>query len=243
MVAQAGVGPALTVAMPAFDEAGNLERVIRDLLRSIRAAGIRFEIVIVDDGSTDDTAEIADRLAAEVPEVRVVHHGRNRGVGAAWRSCLDASRGAWVFFQPADGQLDPSTALAFFEGRGGADVVLGIRDAWSRPAHRRLLTTGFRIAMRLTLGLALPDFGLCFLFRGNLARSFRTVSGDLGVAVVAEWLFLALRDGATLSERPVEVLRRASGSSKTGRLDQALATLVDLIRCAIAYRVLRRRVP
>jgi dolichol-phosphate mannosyltransferase len=234
--------PALTVAMPAFNEAGNLERVVRDVVGTLRDAALPAEVLVVDDGSTDGTGAIADRLEAEMAEVRVVHHERNRGLGAGWRTCIAESRGDWVFIQPADGQMEPSTARRFYERRGGSDVVVGIRSRWERPLHRRALTAGFHLVTRLALGVSMPgDYGVCFLFRGDLVRSLPVVSGDLGVAVIVEWLFLARRRGARISQEPAEVLPRMSGVSKSGRLGDSVATLMHLLRAAIAHRLLRRQ--
>lgn len=233
--------PALTVAMPAYNEAGNLERVVGDVLATLRGAPWAYEVLIVDDGSTDGTAQVADRLALEIPGVRVVHHERNRGLGAGWRTCVSRSLGEWVFLQPADGQMEPSTARHFYEVRGSADVVVGIRSRWERTASRRLLTAGFHFVTQAVLGVSMPgDYGVCFLFRGDLVRSLPVVSGDLGVAVIAEWLFLALRRGATLAQEPAQVLPRISGDSKSGRPSDAAATLIHLVRAAIIHRLIRR---
>lgn len=231
----------LTVAMPAYGEVGNLEHVIGELLSALRPSEVPFEILVVDDGSTDGTAELADRLSAATPEVRVIHHDRNRGIGAGWRTCASASRGDWVFLQPADGQLSPTAALHFYQVRGDADVVVGIRRRWQRPAHRGLLTLGYQLAAWTLLGVRLGgDYGACFLFRGDLIRHFPTAAGDRGTAVLAEWLYLAMRRGVTLVGEPVEILPRRSGISKTGRVDDTIGTLADLVRVAVIHRVLRR---
>lgn len=234
--------PVLTIAMPAYDEIGNLEQVVDELLGAMRPSGIPFEILIAEDGSTDGTAELADRLATEDPEVRVVHHGRNRGIGAGWRTCASESRGEWVFLQPADGQLSPLTALHFYRARGAADVVVGIRGPWERPTHRRALSVGYQLATWVLLGVRLGgDHGACFLFRGELIRSLPVAAGDRGIAVLAEWLYLAKRRRATLAERPVDVLPRRTGRSKTGKLNDTVGTLADLVRVAAIDRVRHRR--
>jgi dolichol-phosphate mannosyltransferase len=233
--------PSLTVAMPAFNEIDSLPTVVHGLIDVLRPSGLSFEILIVDDGSTDGTGAFAERLRSELPEVRVAHHERNRGMGAAWRTCGARSRGEWVLLQPADGQVAATTGLRFYRSRGAADLVIGTRAPWQRPRHRRALTVGYRIAARVLLGVDLAaDHGACWLFRGEMLRSFRLLAGDRGIAICAEWLYLARRRGASLALEPAEILPRHSGRSKTGRLDDSIATLVDLARVAIAHRVLGR---
>jgi glycosyltransferase involved in cell wall biosynthesis len=226
--------------MPAFDEEAGLERVVRDIVRAFEGSGLHYEVLVVDDGSGDRTAAVCERLAREIGTFRLERHDRHRGLGAAWRTCIGASRGEWVFVQPADGQVPPGTARHHFETRGGADVVIGVRQPWRRPLSRRMLTRVFHLITRLALDLDLPDFGACFLFRGALVRSLPTVSGDAGVAIVSEWLFLARRAGALFAERPVELLPRASGRSKSGHLRDSVATLLDLARAGLVHRALGR---
>jgi glycosyltransferase involved in cell wall biosynthesis len=226
--------------MPAFDEEASLERVIRDLVRALDGSGLRYEVLVVDDGSRDRTAAVCERLAREIGSLRLERHDRHRGLGAAWRTCIGASRGEWVFVQPADGQVPPTTARHHFETKGDADVVIGVRQPWQRPLARTVLTRVFHLVTRLALGLDLPDFGACFLFRGALVRSLPTVSGDAGVAIVCEWLFLARRAGAVFAERPVDLLPRVSGRSKSGHVRDSVGTLLDLARAGLIHRALAR---
>lgn len=232
--------PLLTIAMPAYDEAAAIADVVRGLAASLASPALAYEILVVDDGSRDGTAEACAALAATIPALRVHRHDRHRGLGAAWRSCIAQSRGEWVFVQPADGQVAPGTARRFFDGRGDSDVVIGVRARWPRPLRRRVLTRAFHTVTRLALGLELPEFGACFLFRGPLMRSLRTISGDVGVGIVSEWLYLARQRGAVMRELPVDLLPRAAGRSKSGHAADSAATLIDLMRAAAVHRVLRR---
>src|ERR687885_3058023 len=96
----------LSLVLPAHDEEANLEPVVRAALAALPGIVREFEIVVVDDGSRDATPAIADRLATEDARVRVVHHPRNRGYGAALRSGFAAARGDRIAFMDADPQFD-----------------------------------------------------------------------------------------------------------------------------------------
>src|ERR1043165_9581998 len=103
----------VTLAMPAYNEAPNLDRVAAEALAALAATGADGELLIVDDGSRDGTGGIADRLALREARVRVVHHDVNRGFSGAMTTALREARGEWVFLVPADGQLDMSELSRF----------------------------------------------------------------------------------------------------------------------------------
>jgi len=108
---RAGVLPvrgSLSLVLPAYNEAANIEAVVRRALTVLPPLVEDLEIIIVNDGSRDETGAIAERLAREDERVRVVHHEVNRGYGAALRSGFAASRGDLVMFMDADQQFDPA---------------------------------------------------------------------------------------------------------------------------------------
>src|SRR6266481_6346723 len=109
----------------AFNEAANLEPLAREVRACVEGLGIAAEILIVDDGSTDGTGAVADRLAAEMPDVRVIHHGLNRGLGGVYRTGFEEAQGELISFCPADGQFPPSILETFVPAIEGYDMVLG----------------------------------------------------------------------------------------------------------------------
>jgi len=127
--ASADTATSLSVVVPAYNEEKAVDAIIRRLLAQrepLRAVGIRdYEIVIVDDGSRDRTAE---RIAA-YPDVRLVRHARNQGYGAALKTGFAAARGAWIAFLDADGTYPPEhlADLLAVGARDGADLVVGSR--------------------------------------------------------------------------------------------------------------------
>src|SRR5262249_26041249 len=98
----------LSVCVFAWNEVETLEEVVRELAESLGRVGWAYEIVIIDDGSTDGTSELADRLARDVAAVRVVHHGTNSGLGGVYRTGFAEARGRFLTFYPGDGQFPGS---------------------------------------------------------------------------------------------------------------------------------------
>src|SRR5918994_2189346 len=100
--------PGLSVFFPAYNDSGTIASLVITALRTARRLTPDFEIIIVDDGSADRTAEIADELVRTYPEVRVIHHERNRGYGGALRSGFAAATRELVFYTDGDAQYDPA---------------------------------------------------------------------------------------------------------------------------------------
>src|SRR5438876_118089 len=109
--------PELSIVVPAFNEAGNLERVIERTISTLdNAAWLRgYEVIVVDDGSGDGTGQLAEQLAGTHRAVSVVHHAANRGFGAAVRSGYAAAHGRFVSVVPADGEVGVDQALTLLK--------------------------------------------------------------------------------------------------------------------------------
>jgi len=105
----------ISVAIPAYNEEANLERVVREALRELEKTGREHEVLVVDDGSQDRTGEIADALAAENPRVRVIHHPENQGWRDALQTLFGHAQGDLVFLIPGDNQHDITQLPEFLE--------------------------------------------------------------------------------------------------------------------------------
>ncbi|MHC5057039.1 MAG: glycosyltransferase [Planctomycetota bacterium] len=232
----------ISVVIPAFNEAGNLPRMIARVGRFLEAPGADFEVLVVDDGSFDGTAEEAeDAGLASGGEVRVLRHGTNRGKGAAVRTGVLASRGDVVVVTDADGNYITGGARAYLDAiRRGADVVLASRahpgSTWRVTAasasyvhRRRAMGRVFNALVRAIVGLTFGDTqtGLK-LFRGDAARGlFRDVVLDRYVYDV-EMLCRARRRGMRVVELPI-VYSVPRPESSIVRLDPCRMAL-DLLR-------------
>src|SRR6266536_1315317 len=153
----------LSVIFPAFNEDANIRAVVGDAYRTIPKLAPIFEIIVVNDGSKDRTGEICDRLAEELSNVRVVHHVRNRGYGAALKSGIERARYNLIFFTDADGQFDLNEVAALLEQTDAYDIVAGYRARRQDPPHRLLFAWGWNVLVRVVLVVRSRDFDCAFI--------------------------------------------------------------------------------
>ncbi len=167
----------LTVVLPCFDEAPNVEAAVVDALAAAARCASAVEVVVVDDGSSDATPVIAGRLAEADRRVRLVVHPENRGYGAAVRSGIAVSRMPWVLQTDADLQFDLQQLDRLLEAATDHDLVAGFRIARSDPPHRRVSAAAWNWLMRRTFSVPVRDVDCAFkLVRGPLLRGLPLVS-------------------------------------------------------------------
>jgi glycosyltransferase involved in cell wall biosynthesis len=180
----------LSILMPVYNERACLRRSVERALAAPLPAGVGRELVMVEDGSTDATPELARALAREHPEtIRLFHQPRNRGKGAAVRRAIEEMRGDFAVIQDADLEYDPADYARLLEPtlHDGADAVYGSRFA-ARP-RRRILNFRHELGNRfLTLlsnwctGLNLTDMETCYkMLRADLLKTIPLRSERFGI--------------------------------------------------------------
>lgn len=168
--------PELSIVVFAYNEAENVTAVLRELLQWLRIREPSSEVIFVDDGSSDGTADEVVRLAGKplqaaegADEVTIplilVRHDKNRGIGAALKSGVARARGRWVTFLPADGQIPPE-AIGMLRA-AQADLVLSVYAHRDDGMHRKILSLGVRTFIALVHGSFLSSAGP-YLFRRSL---------------------------------------------------------------------------
>ena len=231
--------PLISLLVPAFNEARTIEAV----LRRAAAVDLRTEIVVVDDGSSDGTPEIAERVAAELdPErLRVVRHGSNQGKGAAVRTGLGAVRGEFVVIQDADLEYDPRD-LPKLVGpllEGIADVVYGSRLRGGEPQRAHLFWhyAGNRFLSLLTnilFNTTISDMEVGYkAFRTDLVRSIELTSRGFGIEPEITAKLLRLGD-VRLYEIPISYYGRTYEEGKKITWRDGVTAVVLLLRFRFA---------
>jgi glycosyltransferase involved in cell wall biosynthesis len=187
--------PALSYFFPAHNEAGNVRGLVEEALATLPMLAESFEIIIVDDGSRDETPALADELAAEHPEVRAVHHPTNLGYGAALRSGFAAARFDHLAFTDGDRQFRVADLGRLIErlAAGRADAIAGYRIKRADPILRTVYARLYQLANRIFFGLRVRDVDCaCKLFA---RASLEGVSVESGGAFFSAELLIKLRAG------------------------------------------------
>jgi dolichyl-phosphate beta-glucosyltransferase len=225
----------LTVVVPCYNEEARLANSLAGVQRFLEARGSSFELVLVDDGSSDGTGAVIRQTEAEHPYVRAVALSPNRGKGRALAEGVKASRGRLVLLSDADFStpIDELTKLEEAIARG-ADVAFGSRAApgareVDQPIHRRAMGKAFNRLVQVLLLPGIWDTQCGFkLFRGGVARElFGELETD-GFAFDVEILHRARRAGYEIREVPVRWIN--SGASKVSPFGDSAEMLRDLLR-------------
>jgi glycosyltransferase involved in cell wall biosynthesis len=202
----------VSACAPAYNEADNVERVVRELDEILGGAGADYEIIIVDDGSSDGTARVLERLGADVPALRVLTHPGNEGYGKSLRDAFAAATKDYVFYTDADGQFDLAEMKAFLPLLEGGNAVAGYRVGRAEGALRRFFSWGYNSLVRFLFGLGIRDVDCSFKFLPRRELQALALHADK-FFIDTELMVKLKRAGVPVSERGVRHLPREHGRS------------------------------
>jgi dolichol-phosphate mannosyltransferase len=218
----------LSVVVPAYNERDNLEAAVRDTLHALRTFD-DYEVIIVDDGSRDGTAEVADRLAATLDKVSVVHHSPNQGFSASYQTGLKHARMAYFTFVPGDHEVALESVEGIFNAVGQADIVVPYHGTpWNRTWHRRVLTWICTTQVNLLFGHHLKYFQGPAVYPTALARALPITTG--GFFFATEMLINALGMGYSWIEVPLTHHERTYGQSKAVKPSNIVNAQLTIVR-------------
>ena len=219
----------LSVVLPAYNEEANVERAVEGVSSVAQQLGIDYEIILVNDGSTDRTGEIARELMQRVPSFRLVEHYPNRGYGGSLRAGFAAAMGDLIAFVPADNQFDFREISRLLERLDEADIVSGYRAERQDTFIRKLNGFGWNTLVRLLFGYLCRDIDCGFkLFRREVLERVTIVSD--GAMIDTEFLAGARARGFRIAEVPVIHLPRVAGEATGANLKVIAKAFRDLVR-------------
>ena len=223
----------ISVALPAYNEETNIEPQVEAVIQTFQPITSDFEVIVVNDGSRDQTGARVRALMTQYPNVRLVEHPHNRGYGAAVYSGFTAATKEWVFLTDADRQFDLSEIHKFLPHVDRADLILGYRAPRRDPFHRRLYGWGWNWLVGLLFGLSVRDVDCAFkLFKREILDHITIHSR--GATFSAEFLVRAQRAGYKSVEVPVSHLPRRAGKPTGARLGVVTRAFRELVQVRLA---------
>lgn len=221
----------LSVFLPAFNEEKNIAETVKKTLKVLQSLNLKnYELIVVDDGSSDQTPQVVLDLAKSNSKLRLVTHSVNQGYGAALKTGFKNSQYPWVAFIDADGQFDFSEITKFLDKTGQADLILGFRLKRSDSFDRVVLTFGWKTIARILLGLKVRDYSCGFkLIKKEVFDNISPLETEEKVTQI-ELLVKAAKAGYKFTEVGVHHYPRVFGRATGGSLFSKvfIKSIIDL---------------
>ncbi|HNS50271.1 MAG TPA: glycosyltransferase family 2 protein [Anaerolineae bacterium] len=221
--------PSISVFFPAYNDGGTIPSMVLTALMTLRELTGDYEVIVVNDGSSDYTAEVLDELAHHFDRVRIIHHQKNTGYGGALRSGFAAATKDLIFYTDGDAQYDPRELRQLYAAwNDDVDLVNGYKIGRSDALHRVIIGRIYHWTVKLLFGLRVRDVDCDFrLMRRSIFDKvqLRSDSGVICVELVSK-----IQDaGFRIAEVPVHHYHRAYGRSQFFNFRRLWRTGVQLI--------------
>ena len=223
--------PSISLVMPAYNEADNIEPMIAEATPALEAVADDYEILVVDDGSADETAAVTRRAMETHPHVRLVEHPVNQGFGAAVFTGFTNAEKDWIFYTDADRQFVLSELELFMPYLDRADLIAGYRAPRRDPFLRVLYGKGWSMLCTFVFGYTVRDVDCGFkLFRREIVQKLAPHIASRGATFSIEWLVRAKRAGYRFAELPVSHRPRVAGSQTGANIKVITRAFRELAR-------------
>ena len=223
----------ISVVIPAYNEAETVDDVVNSAVDILKKIKIDYEIVLVNDGSTDGTGKIIDKLA-KAKNIRAVHHQKNKGFTGAMKTCFENAKKHLIFLAPADGGFDFKELPKFLDAIKGYDVATAfiIRNEEVFVTKLKILFyhLPFIFLCRYLLGINLREFSTVSLWRRRVFESFEIESQDKSAMFLPELITKALKRKYKFTEVQIGWNRRRGGEAKGAKLMVATRTLFAIFK-------------
>ncbi|MDD5530062.1 MAG: glycosyltransferase family 2 protein [bacterium] len=219
----------LTVIVPAFNEENNLEPTIVALVSHIEPLNLSFEILIIDDGSTDNTGEVAKSLAKKYTVIRIIKHQKNLGPGSGIFTGIKEAKGEFIIFIPADLAIDLRQFNKYLEMSKKCDIVVGMRsDRGDYTLFRKIVSYVNISVIKMLFNMKEHQFNYIHLYRRKIFNDVYPES--TGVFITAEIMIRARDLGYKLREIKIKYIPRKYGKGSCGNPKVILNTFRDMMK-------------
>ena len=228
----------ISIVIPAYNEEATIAAVMQEAQTVLQTLTRDYEVLVVDDGSTDNTGALADDVARDDPaHLRVIHHDGNKGFAGAIKTCYGNASKDWVFLAPADKQVDLSELGNFVALTDNADIVVGYRKNRADGLRRELNSFLFHLLCRIFFGIKLKQISTSKLYRRTLLQSIPLQAAPSSAMIEPEVIFKAMQKGARIKEVGMNHYPRAAGKPKGTGIRMIVNTFGEMFRLWWVLRV------
>ena len=232
----------VSVFVAAYNEADNLVPTVETITRALDETVDEYEIIIVNDGSTDSTGQVADDLATTNPSVVVLHNPGNKGLGYGWLRAIEAASKASFVFIPGDNTWPYPSLRDLFDSMGKADIVTSYpTNSEIRVPARRVLSSAYTLGLNLLFGLKLRYYHGLTIYPIEFMRSSSITT--YGFASMSEALLRAIHRGSSYVAVPCAIEERATGRSNAVSMHSLKSVVDTIVRLFLDLRLRSRRGP
>jgi len=231
----------ISIIIPAYNEEGHVQGTVEQVMAALGHRFSDYEVIIVNDGSKDRTAEIAEQLAATNPQVRVLHNSPNMGFGYSYRRGVSEARFDYVGFFPGDDAITAENMAKLFDLVGSADIVSHYTSNLEvRVPSRRVVSRIYTAMMNILFGMRLAYFNGPTIQRREAIRNVKITTDGFGF--LSEIMVRLIRSGHSYVQIGTPIRERKHGSSKAFRPGNVLSVLKTVSALFWDVNVINRRI-
>ncbi|MDX1607687.1 MAG: glycosyltransferase family 2 protein [Candidatus Spechtbacterales bacterium] len=224
----------ISIILPAYDEQENIEKAVEECDKVLPRHLAEYELVLVNDGSSDRTGEIIDKIAEQKLHVKALHHRQNKGLGAAVRTGVENSEYEYIFLSPSDLQFDIAEIKNFIDAAGNADIIAGYRVSRNYNWYRKMNTRANLLLLTLLFGLRVRDPNWVKLFKRDIFEiapiRYEGFFWDSQVLIDAQ------KRGLKIKEIPAGIRDRVAGKASGSSPLRVFKTLLEMLKFRITNK-------
>ncbi len=223
----------LSVFLPTYNEEGNIAGVIENVVKAASQNAEKWELIVVDDGSIDSTAEIVSKFVESDSRIKIIKHKKNSGYGASLKTGLYNSKYNWISFIDSDGQFDFGEINKFIQKQKetGADIVIGYYKKRKASSLKIITSKIWEALVFILFGLKVRDIDCGFkLISKRVIEKIPKLESERGAFISSELLVKAKKNGFKIVEIPVTHYPRLKGEGTGRKLNVIVESFIDLFR-------------
>ena len=221
----------LSVFFPLFNEEGNIETIVERAIEVLESLKFKYEIILVNDGSSDNTVSVIDKIARENTHVRVIHHPKNLGYGEALKSGFYGAKYDTIVYTDGDNQFDFSQVKLFLEKIENFDLIVGYRIKRQDPFFRILFKMGWTLSLFAFFRLTLKDIDCGFkMIKRKVLEEIPHLESQRGAMINAELVIKTKKAGFRIGQVGVNHYPRLSGKPTGASLNVIFKSYMDLVK-------------